>query len=54
MKDKEDDRKEPAERNQETKKVSPLGNLKKAPPTRDEKPHEEFIEQEPNSSKKQS
>ncbi len=46
----DEDKKKPAEKYQKVKKVSPLGDLKKEPPTRDEKPQEEFIEKELDST----
>ena len=53
MKNKEDNKK-PAPKYQKVRKVSPLGNLDQEPPTRNEKPHSEFIDEEPNTTKKKS
>lgn len=49
---KQEENKKPAPKYQKVRKVSPLGNLKQEPPTRNEKPHDEFIKKESNASKK--
>ncbi|WP_157373385.1 hypothetical protein [Algoriphagus terrigena] len=51
MKNKEANKK-PAPTYQKVRKVSPLGNLEQEPPTRNEKPHSEFIDEESNITKK--
>jgi len=50
MKNKEDNKK-PAPKYQKVKKVSPLGNLDNEPATRNDKPHDEFIDKKSNTSK---
>jgi len=54
MKNAEDNSKDPAPKNQKVRKVSPLGNLDQAPPTRDDEPQDEFIEHKSNISKDKS
>ncbi len=46
--------KERKRKTEETRIVPPLGNPDEDPPTRDEKPGEEFIEQKSNRSKDKS
>ncbi|GAA0880839.1 hypothetical protein GCM10009119_38090 [Algoriphagus jejuensis] len=50
MESKEENERKPAKKYQKVKKVGPLGDTKNDPPTRDEKPQEEFIDTEANPS----
>ncbi len=51
MKKDDENKRKTAPKYQKVRKVSPLGNLDEEPPTRDDQPHDEFIDKKSIPSK---